>query len=64
MPPTLADDLRFRCHPGWCTARGVALIALWLALVAGFVAQTTAAASAPAEGRTAAQRSVGAGATS
>ncbi len=47
MSPTAASALRFPCRTGWCNARGLALVALWLALVVGFLAQTTMASSAP-----------------
>ncbi len=47
MPPTTASALRFPCRSGWCNARGLALIALWLALLGGFLAQTTMASAAP-----------------
>ncbi len=55
MPTTAA---RLPCRPGWWAARGLALLALWLALVAGFVAETTTAVPAPGETRTAAERPV------
>ncbi len=58
MPTTIADDPRHP-RPAWCAARGLALIALWLALVAGFVAQTTLPPPAPGETRTAAERVAG-----
>ncbi len=54
MPPTDARAFRFPCRSGWCNARGIALIALWLALVAGFLAQTTMASSPPPGSGTAA----------
>ena len=55
--PTRTLDLRLPCRSGWCAARGLALIALWLALVAGFLADTTvAAAPAPGGARTVAER--------
>ncbi len=47
MPPTDARAPRFRCGAGWCNARGLALLALWVALLAGFLAETTMAATAP-----------------
>ncbi len=53
MPTTAAAHLP--CRPGWWAARGLALLALWLALVAGFVAQTTVSPPAPGELRTAAE---------
>lgn len=50
MSMTTTNGLRFPCRSGWCAVRGLGLIALWLALVAGFLAQTTVAAVGPASG--------------
>jgi hypothetical protein len=47
MPPPMAGELRFPCGSGWCGIRGLILIALWIALVAGFLAATTMASQAP-----------------
>jgi hypothetical protein len=41
MAPATAFD--FPCKAGWCAARGLAIIALWLTLLAGFLADVTAA---------------------
>jgi len=45
--PSFAKDFRFPCRSGWCSIRGLALLALWVALVAGFLADTTMARTAP-----------------
>ncbi len=47
MLPTAASNPRFPCRSAWCVIRGLGLIALWMALVAGFVAETTMASTAP-----------------
>lgn len=47
MPPTAASNLSFPCRSSWCAVRGLGLVVLWLALLAGFVAQTTMASTAP-----------------
>lgn len=47
MLPTVASDLRFPCRSSWCVVRGLGLVVLWLALLAGFVAQTTMASTTP-----------------
>ena len=44
---SFAKDLRFPCRSGWCSLRGLALLTLWAVLVAGFLADTTMARSAP-----------------
>ncbi len=47
MTPTDPRAPRFSCRSRWCHARGVALLALWLALLAGFLAETTMASNPP-----------------
>ncbi len=39
----LAQQLRFPCRSRWCALRGLAILALWIALLAGFLADVTAA---------------------
>jgi hypothetical protein len=47
MSQHVVSKLRFPCRSGACLVRGLALLVLWIALVAGFLAQTTMAASVP-----------------
>jgi hypothetical protein len=47
MPAAVASNLQFPCRSRACGLRAFALIALWIALLAGFVAQTMAPPGAP-----------------